>query len=99
MPFKDKEKRREWETSPEQKAKALDRKQRERERREKIDRLQAAATIVDRCRAAGREPDPNVISPKLIKEIDAHRPEIEAFWHKRDAETTEVVIGGKVCEI
>ena len=89
MPYKDKKNRREWERSPEQVEAARVRKERQRARMEKIERLQAVASIIDRAGPG------HSIAPALVAEVEKHREEIEAFWQKRDSEAVQVFVDGK----
>ena len=89
MPFANKSKRQEWERKPSQVESARTRKQRQRERNDKIERLQAVAMIIDRA-------GPNhSISPVLVAQVEEHREEIVAYWEKRDQECVEVIVEGK----
>ena len=85
--FKDKEKRREWERRPEQVERARVRKERQREKRDLIARLNAVQTIVDR---AGND---RFMGPKLRAQLKEYQPEIAAYRDKLAGEKMVVEIG------
>jgi len=89
MPYLDKEKRREWETSPEQREKAAERQEVARERREELEGLAAVWQIHVRCghwRFCGR---------KLKARVLAREAEIRVLLASRARERVEVWADGK----
>jgi hypothetical protein len=89
MPYRDKSKRREWETSPEQREKAAERQETARERREALGSLAAVWQIHVRCghwRFCG---------PKLKAQVLAREAEIRKLLAARARERVEVWVDGK----
>ena len=80
MPYKSKEERRAWETSPAQQVKGMERKQRQRDRQNQIELLQAVQALVDRV---GHD---RFIGPGLRQKLKDNQVDIRKFHEKRDKE-------------
>jgi hypothetical protein len=89
MPYKSKEARREWETSPEQRVAAAERQASARERREELLSLAAVLQIHDRC---GHW---RFCKKPLRDKVRARETEIRDILAARAKEPVQVIVDGK----
>lgn len=91
MPYSNKDKLREWRSTPEQKEKARERKEKQRNHEALIERLAVVQRIADRCGNL------NFAGDKLQDSLRANREAVRAYIQAEDermnSEKVEVVNG------